>query len=241
MIQAITLDFWDTIYEDDQETDRIRKEKRLIMIYSFIMRSGYSHDINAIQSSIKESSKWAHNRWCIQMRTANAYERFQYICHKLNMTFPDTEVNLLIREVEDIGLIYPPKLIEGAAESIKILSQKYMLGIICDTGQTPGRILRRILEKDNLLEYFNTLTFSDEIGFSKPHKAMFQATLDSMNIDSNKVVHVGDNIHTDVKGALKYGMHAIHINPLKETTDEFVDFNFVSGLKNVPNLMEKIY
>jgi putative hydrolase of the HAD superfamily len=42
----------------------------------------------------------------------------------------------------------------------------------------------------------------------KPHPAMFEATQCALNLAANKILHVGDNLHNDVLGAIKAGFQS---------------------------------
>ena len=105
-------------------------------------------------------------------------------------------------------LLYVWFILENILEK---LSKKYKLGLISDTGQTSGRILREILKKDGIYDYFLVHSFSDEMGVSKPNKKIFEMTLKKLCSLPANTVHIGDNIATDICGAINYGLKAIHI------------------------------
>jgi putative hydrolase of the HAD superfamily len=107
------------------------------------------------------------------------------------------------------GMEVKPPLIDGVAEVLPRLAQRYRLALICDTGLTPGRMLSQWMETNGILQYFNHLTFSDELGVSKPHPRAFLSTLESLGVAPQAAVHIGDNPRTDVAGAQGAGMRAI--------------------------------
>jgi FMN phosphatase YigB (HAD superfamily) len=100
-------------------------------------------------------------------------------------------------------------VIEEVPAMLVELSTRYPLAIISDTGITPGRVLRQILEKDGVLGYFSHLTFSDELGWSKPHPEAFLSTLIALNARPDSAVHIGDLLRTDILGAQSVGMRAV--------------------------------
>ena len=102
-----------------------------------------------------------------------------------------------------------PALVPEAKEVLVELSATYRLGLISDTGITPGRVLRQIMEEDGILDYFIHLTFSDEIGFSKPHPDAFLTTLKHLQVSPDQAVHVGDLLRTDIAGAKRVNMRAV--------------------------------
>ena len=85
------------------------------------------------------------------------------------------------------------------------------LGVISDTGLTPGRILTTFMERDGVLDYFGALTFSDETGFPKPHPQMFLRTLARLGVPPREAAHVGDMPRTDVAGAQALGMLSVRM------------------------------
>ena len=51
--------------------------------------------------------------------------------------------------------------------------------------------------------------FSDEVGHSKPHRAMFAAAAEQLDVPIESMIHIGDRDHNDVQGAHALGMKAI--------------------------------
>ena len=89
------------------------------------------------------------------------------------------------------------------------LSEQYQLAVISDTDLTPGRTLTQVLEQDGIRQYFNQLTYSDEIGSSKPQATNFLTTIEALNAKPYEAVHVGDMLRSDIVGAKGAGMRAI--------------------------------
>jgi putative hydrolase of the HAD superfamily len=116
---------------------------------------------------------------------------------------------------------------ENAKKEIENLSKKYKLAVISDTGFTPGRVLRTVLQINGLLNYFDVFVFSDEFGKSKPHRETFMHVADILNIKPDEMVHIGDNERTDVGGALSTGMKAILFTKGKEPNGTFTKANAI--------------
>lgn len=92
---------------------------------------------------------------------------------------------------------------------MEALSTRYRMGIIFDAGITPGSVLRKVLDRHRILEFFTSTVFSDEIGFNKPHRVMFETALRELGARPSEAVHVGDLLETDIAGAKAMGMKAI--------------------------------
>ena len=111
--------------------------------------------------------------------------------------------------MENSLLLDRPDVVEEVPAVLAELSTKYRLAVISDTGITPGRVLRQILQTDGLLDYFTQLTFSDEVGYSKPHPNSFLRTLEKLQASPASAVHVGDLLRTDIVGAKSVGMRGV--------------------------------
>jgi putative hydrolase of the HAD superfamily len=87
----------------------------------------------------------------------------------------------------------------------------FRMAVICNTGRTPGKVLRVILERLGMGKYFSVQTYSDEIGLRKPRPEIFQQTLAELGVQPSEALHVGDTLASDVAGALGIGMRAVHL------------------------------
>ena len=115
----------------------------------------------------------------------------------------------LVRLHEEMELEFRPDFVSGVHEAIKRLSENYKLGVISDAIFSPGRSLRKLLEDEGLLPYFETFVFSDEVGCSKPAQCVFDAAKNGLGVEFDEIVHIGDREHNDILGPEKMGMHSI--------------------------------
>lgn len=116
--------------------------------------------------------------------------------------------------------------VEGALRDLKSLGVP--LAIICDVGLTPSTILREYLESNGVLELFDHLTFSDEVGVYKPAAQMFADALDGLGgVHPSRAAHVGDLLRTDIVGARRHGMRTIRYSGV---FDDAVSLDAVAGL-----------
>ena len=128
----------------------------------------------------------------------------------LDVRLPRNGLAGLQRPVEEIYLRGDrPRPVPGVMEVLPRLSQRYRLGLISDVGLTPGRVLRKLLQRDGLLSLFRVLTFSDETGATKPRPEQFLRTLNGLGVRPVEAAHIGDLPETDIAGARGVGMKAI--------------------------------
>jgi len=92
--------------------------------------------------------------------------------------------------------------------------------LVCDTGLTPGRVVRQHLKRLGLLPLLEVQVFSDEVGVPKPHPRAFRAALEPFGAAPEDAVHVGDLRRTDVAGARDLGMGTVRIRARHDDTGE---------------------
>jgi HAD superfamily hydrolase (TIGR01509 family) len=136
----------------------------------------------------------------------------------------------------------PPYLEPNISNVLKQLrNQNILTGIICNTGRTPGFGIRRFLENEGVAKYFDHMLFSDEIGIRKPDPRIFQIAATKLNVKLDEIVHVGDNLKSDVWGAKKAGLKAIYFstNIGKDETEENNPSSLVAFSRKLGDLKEK--
>jgi putative hydrolase of the HAD superfamily len=110
---------------------------------------------------------------------------------------------------EEMEITIRPDLIPGIREALEGLHGRYKTCIVSDAIVSPGRCLRQLLASYDLARFFDGFAFSDEVGYSKPHRAMFESAARQMGVAIEEIVHIGDRDHNDVKGPQALGMKAI--------------------------------
>jgi len=111
------------------------------------------------------------------------------------------------------------------------LSQNYKLHIITN-GFSEVQDVK--LTKSNLKQYFNIIVCSEETGFKKPHKSVFNTALNQAKTTNQQSVMIGDSFEADIIGALKVGMKAIWFNPNHEVAKKSVEqINCLSQLSTI--------
>ena len=205
-IKAITFDFWQTLYSNKV----IDYSKRLRQLKGeFEQVNGFAFELGHFEDAVKAARHAWNRSWVEDYRTMNAEEWLSVVQRHLNISLPSDHLLKIQTRMENSVLIDRPILTSEARTVLADLASRYQLGLISDTGITPGRILRQILEADKLTDYFTYLTFSDEVGRSKPHPDPFLTTLKAINVDPAEAVHIGDLLRTDIAGAQGVGMRGV--------------------------------
>lgn len=86
------------------------------------------------------------------------------------------------------------------------------------------------LDSLGILNYFNRIVSSEEVGTEKPNPRMFQRALDKLNLTKDDVLMLGDNYHKDILGAKAAGIYGLWFNKLWQhdyigVTQNYVEFN----------------
>ncbi len=86
-------------------------------------------------------------------------------------------------------------------------SKNYKLGIIAN--QSKG--LKERLCKFGILNYFDIVIASDEVGIAKPNLGIFEKAIKLVNLNPEDCIMVGDRLDNDIFPAKKIGMKTIWI------------------------------
>jgi len=93
----------------------------------------------------------------------------------------------------------------GTRELLEQIGHEYRIGVISNAD---GKIVQ-VLEQCGIGDCFLSITDSGIVGHEKPHPAIFAAALETMEIEPERSLYVGDFYSVDYLGARNAGMHAI--------------------------------
>jgi 2-haloacid dehalogenase len=129
-------------------------------------------------------------------------------------------------------------LIDGAEELLKSLSGK--VGLILMTNGIK-EVQRSRLGKSSIKSYFSDIIISDEVGVAKPDRKIFEIALENMSIiDKDTVLMVGDNLNSDIKGGINFGIDTCWYNPNHIDTNPGIQATYeVNNLKDLQSIIEE--
>ncbi len=220
MIKAITFDFWNTLYKAASYAHPLRRR------FLFDLFAKHQIEVSPEQVDAAEgvARRFWNKAWREEYRTPSAAEWVRVMLAELLIDLPLADFDALAT-CYDRSLLDAdpgPTLIDGARETIERLAGRYRLGVISDSGLSTGRTLREFLIRDQLIDYFVQLTFSDEAGVSKPHPRIFHLTLDCLGVQPHEAVHIGDLTRSDIAGAKGVGMYAVRLTANYDDADRTV-------------------
>jgi HAD superfamily hydrolase (TIGR01549 family) len=205
MLHAVTFDFWGTLYQNANG-----KDERLRLLEEALTRYNQSRGKADLEAAYRHVWTVWERVWLEEHRSISVEHWLREALAFLEADLPEDEIAGLRQPIEEVFLNDGmPQVVEGVTEVLPRLSERYRLGIISDTGLTPGRVLRQVLDRDGLLRHFRVQTFSDETGTTKPLPQQFLRTLEILETRPEKAAHVGDLPETDLAGAQGAGMRSI--------------------------------
>lgn len=105
------------------------------------------------------------------------------------------------------------QLRENARKTIDELRQRGFRTAILSNWD---RRLRPLLQGFDLLNAFDALFISSEIGWEKPNPKIFKAAEKELQLPPEKILHVGDSVENDVIPAMALGWHSFLLSDTHE-------------------------
>jgi HAD superfamily hydrolase (TIGR01549 family) len=118
-------------------------------------------------------------------------------------------------QAQDIGGAFLGReVFDDAVPVLRWLRERGVrIGALTNRSHGGGAFLEE-LRAYGLLEHFDCVISSDQVGYRKPHPRIFERTLEALEVsDAARCVHVGDRLDADVAGARRAGMIAVWMRP----------------------------
>ncbi|CAN8305243.1 unnamed protein product [Cochlearia groenlandica] len=92
---------------------------------------------------------------------------------------------------------------EGAYETMSLLKDAGVKMAVVSNFDTR---LRKLLKDLNVIDMFDAVIVSAEVGYEKPDERIFKYALEQIGVEANRAVHVGDDEVADKDGANAIGI-----------------------------------
>jgi putative hydrolase of the HAD superfamily len=238
MIKAITFDLWNTLLEDKHFN-----APRLQATAEALRYHGTPRSPEEIKEAYISAARAYRREWEEDQRHMTVERRIRHMLQRLNVKPEEEIIREMIDRFEDCFLEDPPTLKEGVEETLDALDGRYRLGIISDTGVTPGTLIRELLDRRGLLHHFASTVFSDETGYCKPHPNQFRRALRELDAEPHEAIHVGDLIRTDIAGAQAIGMTAVWVQTEGKTAPDHTHPDYtvtkLNQILTLPEILDK--
>ena len=237
-LTTVTFDLWQTLILDSPELGRPRARVRLEGALAALVQEGRGYTLD----EVIQASRRCYQR-CDAVRNAGGDltfdEQVDVFLEEIDRGLPGsisaaTRVQIA-RRYADSYLEHPPAIDEWAEGTLRALKERGLkLGLICNTGATPGATQRVFLAQTGLGRHFDTLTFSDEERLSKPSARIFHITLARLGAAPEETVHVGDHPVNDVVGAKRAGLRAVWLRRDGARQPDIPPDAFIDSLRDAP-------
>ena len=133
----------------------------------------------------------------------------------------------------------PPFLMPGAFQALQELSRKPVkVGVISNTGNSSSRAYGRMFRAMGIDGFFDVVSLSNELAMAKPCPEIFRHTLDALEVEPSRVLHVGDNPAADVAGAAAVGMKTAWLTgPNRSGLTVQADY-FADNISEIPAIVD---
>lgn len=237
MLKAVAFDLWETLLTDTPEVAARQERLRLQSIEAILTARGYLHTALQIDQAHRALWKRCWERYWsvdIDVPTSRQIVHFLEALELDPKTFEPGALEELERAYSIAALEIPPSPVPHAGAALRASrSMDLGVGLISNTGRTPGLVLREVLAIHGMSSFIDVMVFSNEHGECKPRRSIFDKLCEGLGAEHSEVVFVGDNLYADVHGAQAAGMRAIHFKP--ESRGQAVAAEVEHGLDIVPD------
>ncbi|MCX7883213.1 MAG: HAD family hydrolase [Brevinematales bacterium] len=218
--KAVVFDFYCTLVDDsgvEKERERYVQES----LYTLLEKNLYpvKHaEVASAYREMKETMEEHHKRQVAY----GVFSQVKFLADRLHVND-----HVLLHKMFDLYatavLHLSPRFLPHVEETLHLLREHGIkMGIISNTGVTPGFALRLWLAEKKFSEYFHTMLFSDEVGVLKPNPLIFEIMAFRMGLAPEEILFVGDTPTIDYEGALAAHFQAHLFRPGEENLYELM-------------------
>lgn len=212
--KAATFDLWQTLIYESDGASTVRSATRCRNVAKTLNKFGINISLDQATSAVNETVNTLLKIWD-QNKDVTHLDQLKYVVKFAT----NGKVKLNEHWIPELSEAYTSSLFRvrpyvnpDAAKTLQELkNQDKRIGLICNTGITPGFGLRKFLSQEGIARFFDSMTFSDEVGIRKPDPEIFHITARKLKTKPSQTIHIGDNLKTDVWGAKNAGCKAIHL------------------------------
>src|SRR5712692_5789883 len=212
-LRAVTFDFWSTLVDGNITPERTAA--RLARLHAAIVGAGHACTPAELQAGFQRAFDRVTADARESLRDGGPPGRWAVLAVELGIRDGLIPYAVVEHAYEDITLEPLPEPmphVHVAVEAMKAAG--YRLAVICNTGMAGGRVLREVLRRHGLFDFFEVTVFSNEFGIAKPHPSIFEHTLAALGgIAPSQALHVGDLEELDVEGARRAGVFSARYVP----------------------------
>ena len=201
MVKAVFFDFYNTLVRFWPPLDEIQQascRELGLNVTKEGIRKGY---MLADEYMSTENSK-------VPLAKRTVEERGRFFAEYERLIIKGTGVDVTLRLAEQVWemAVQIPKdfdLFEDVLSGLELLKKRgVVLGVISNLRNDMGELCERL----GLTPYLDFFVTSTDAGAEKPHAPIFLTALKRAQVEPGEAVHVGDQYHSDVRGAREVGI-----------------------------------
>lgn len=124
-------------------------------------------------------------------------------------------------------------LLPYASEILQQFAGNFRMSIITNGFK---EVQRHKMQNSNIFHYFEHVLISEEVGFQKPDKEIFELALNLHDAKPHEVLMIGDSLNADIQGAVNAGIHSVYFNPDKKDGNHAANFE-IQSLQQLPEIV----
>ena len=206
---AVTFDCWNTLLVEEDWAEAHRR--RADALLHAARESGARVEPEAAAAAFDRAWQRHVDLW-VEGVASGARQVAGWAMHELGALDHGPTFELLVAHLEHASHSSRVVPVAGAVETVeRLVAAGVKCALICDTGLTPGRVVREHLARLGMIPGLAAQLFSDEVGVPKPNPRIFHAALGALAVAPAASFHVGDLRRTDVAGARGVGMASVRL------------------------------
>ena len=161
-------------------------------------------------------------------------KRFEIFMEKMDLRGDDGLLDrFVLSHMKSLSgaMVYP----EHHTEVLLYLREKgYRLSVVSNFDHAPTA--RELLRKFGIADFFEHTVISEEVGWRKPHRKIFEFALASLGENPSEVIFIGDNPEADIMGSSDCGIDSVWVKRREQFTQAKPKFT----IKDLEDLKEII-
>jgi putative hydrolase of the HAD superfamily len=211
-IRAVSLDLFDTLV--DIHMDRLPLVeiggRRIPSTYGLLHAASvhwHGLDFETFAAALARVDREYRERLAREHREVATLERFRTFGASISQPSEDMARALTAAHMGELRrhLTFHPH----HARVLERLRGRVRLAVCSNFSHTDTA--RAVLADSGLLEHFDAVVISMDLGIRKPRPEIFRAALESLGAAPEETLHVGDDLAADVGGASPLGIRSVWI------------------------------
>ncbi|HEX2835506.1 MAG TPA: HAD family hydrolase [Thermoanaerobaculia bacterium] len=217
MLRAVAFDLWETLITDTPELSRQQERLRMSRMEEILAGRGHADVADRIEVAYRTLWHKCQELYWSSDVDIPCRRQIEHFLEELQLdahSFDEAMLSELEHAYAHAAVEVLPATVHGAAETLRELKARgFGIGLISNTGRTPGYALRGILDALGLAPSIDVMVFSNEHGSCKPQPSIFEELRRGLGVAYEEMLFVGDNLYVDVHGAQRCGMRGVHFVP----------------------------